>query len=264
MKTQKLVITKKTFEIFEYDYDYNQIINRIHYKKNTRNKFTRIISQNSINRTKSTLKRLINNNDFKYFITLTFAENITDLNNANKCFNSFIKSISSVLLNFSYIAVPEFQKRGAVHYHLLVNCDDLTKQILDVYWTYGFTFIKNIKTDQFLHSYLTKYLSKDNSLLDPRFFSKKKFFTSQNINKPTVLYGNFFQNIHTYLSRFYVLLYQNAFTVGFLGDINYSLYSLIRPLQQIDLDFLCSYAILKKEKVLQITNLNTFKQLTLF
>ena len=63
------------------------------------------------------------------FITLTFKENLKDISIANKKFNSFVSNVRKKKKDFKYIAVPEFQKRGAVHYHLLSN---LSKDDTDI------------------------------------------------------------------------------------------------------------------------------------
>ena len=53
------------------------------------------------------------------FMTLTFKDNIRDRKLAEKRFHSFEIHILSKL-GVEYIAVPERQKRGAIHYHLAV------------------------------------------------------------------------------------------------------------------------------------------------
>lgn len=83
------------------------------------------IEVKNINRSKFNLCRLVgcNEDKFKTFITLTFRDEITNISVANYEFNKFIKKIkkAGVLPNFFYIAVPEFQKNGKAHYHVLSN-----------------------------------------------------------------------------------------------------------------------------------------------
>jgi len=76
-------------------------------------------------RSKFQLQRLVkaNESEFKTFITLTFVENITCVEQANIMFDNWRRSIKRVKSDFKYVCVPEFQKRGAVHYHLLTNLD---------------------------------------------------------------------------------------------------------------------------------------------
>ncbi len=72
------------------------------------------------------------------FLTLTFAENLTDLTIANKKFNVAMKVVRRKFPDFKYIGVPEFQERGAVHYHLMTNirpgCDLLPRRELQRIW----------------------------------------------------------------------------------------------------------------------------------
>lgn len=84
-----------------------------------------VIEQKNIDRSKFQLQRLIkaNEKEFKTFITLTFSDNVKDIKKANEKFNSWRTKIKSIYNDFRYVCVPEFQKRGAVHYHLLTNLE---------------------------------------------------------------------------------------------------------------------------------------------
>ena len=83
------------------------------------------IEMKNINRSKFNLQMLIKSNEdiFKTFITLTFKDEIFDIVEANKKFNIFKTQIKRAYNDFSYISVPEFQKNGRIHYHLLTNID---------------------------------------------------------------------------------------------------------------------------------------------
>ena len=83
------------------------------------------IEYKNIMRSKFQLQRLVKSNEdiFKTFITLTFEENLKDIDVANQKFKSWRTKIKSIFKDFKYICVPEFQKRGAVHYHLLTNLE---------------------------------------------------------------------------------------------------------------------------------------------
>lgn len=151
-----------------------------------------------------------NRDSWESFITLTFAENITDISKANKMFNSWVSNIRKLKPNFKYLAVPEFQKRGAVHYHILsnlglsdkdiileqqikkgkaVNCDTL----YDVkFWKKGYVRVDFIKGDyKKIYSYICKYMTKD---IDNKLFGKKRYFFSQNLKKPTIEFLNLSNN----------------------------------------------------------------------
>lgn len=54
-------------------------------------------------------------------LTLTFKENVTDLELANKALSIFLGLARKKFGTFDYICVPEYQERGAVHYHIGLN-----------------------------------------------------------------------------------------------------------------------------------------------
>lgn len=140
-----------------------------------------------------------NRDNWESFITLTFKENITDIVYANKIFNSWVSNVRKLKKDFKYIAVPEFQKRGAVHYHILSNLGkedtnivipqkertektkDLTTLFDVKYWSRGFARVDFIKGDyKKIYSYICKYMTKD---IDDKLFGKHRYFNSQNLNK---------------------------------------------------------------------------------
>lgn len=172
--------------------DYNDSNNK---NEKTENKK---IDLKNIIRSKLSCQRLAkcNSKDWKTFITLTFAENLTDITFANKKFSYFVDKIRRVFKNFKYLCIPEFQKRGAVHYHLLSNIDinnnllyhqiDNSKFLHVKYWDYGFTKVDIVKGDiKKIIGYISKYMTKD---IDDRLFGKRRFLYSQNLNKPEVIY----------------------------------------------------------------------------
>lgn len=145
---------------------------------------------------------------FKSFITLTYKENVTDINKANKDFYIWVKQITRACKKngneFYYLCVPEYQKRGAVHYHLLTSLvpgsDLITYQmntkgldkLYDVkYWNHGFTSafdVINDTDDNFnIALYLVKYFYKD---IDNRLFGHTKVMHSRNLEKPNQLFLN--------------------------------------------------------------------------
>ena len=159
------------------------------------------IELKNIIRSKIQCQRLAkaNSESWKTFITLTFAENIKNLNIANEKFNDFVNQIRRVYKDFMYLCVPEFQKRGAIHYHLFTNIDiNNTKLITSQenkekfkhikYWNHGFTNVQAVDNDaQKVIGYISKYMTKD---IDNRLFGRRRYFYSQNLVKPKVSYIN--------------------------------------------------------------------------
>ncbi len=143
----------------------------------------------SAQRARVTVRRLVNSNmDLTKFVTLTFKECVTDLTQANKVFNLFIKRLKRVLKKpLKYLVVPEFQDkngRGAVHYHMISNLDYIPNEKLRNIWGQGFVKINRIDNVDNVGAYVTKYMSKDS--VDERLSGRKCYFCSRNLDKPVV------------------------------------------------------------------------------
>jgi hypothetical protein len=181
--------------------------------------------QYSINRTKTSIRRLVNSNPhLNKFMTLTFADNITDLKEANYLFNQFIKRISYRYESFEYLAVPEFQKRGAVHYHLLCNLPYIEMDALEYIWSHGMVNIRKTNEVNNLGAYMSKYLGKE--LFSGRMFGKKKFFRSQTLSEPVELVGHW---AHLFINKYLSVLtpvFEKTFESEFVGEVEYRAYVL--------------------------------------
>ena len=159
--------------------------------------------QVSTYRAKSTIKRLIYANAYRYikrdqtpflpiFGTFTFADNVQDPKTANYEFTKFIKRLNYVVGQnkealLKYLNILEFQKRGAVHYHtLFFNLDYIPKisQLFSQTWGNGFIKIESVMKTEHLSNYVTKYLSK--SQRDERLDGLKAYSASRGLYKPYV------------------------------------------------------------------------------
>ena len=135
------------------------------------------------------IKRIIdcNYDDKSTFLTLTFKENIQDIERANREFTLFIKRLKRYLKNqqLKYIATWELQERGAIHYHLvLFSVPYIDNKKLAEMWGNGFIKINKIKETvktEAVGVYITKYFVKD---LDKKANQKKAYFSSRNLIKP--------------------------------------------------------------------------------
>ena len=203
------------------------------------------IDKKNINRSKLQCQRLAkcNANEWKSFITLTFEDNLKDIEHANKKFRVYITSIQRVYKDFKYICVPEFQKRGAVHYHLLTNieCNSelipkrpqkklyspsfKTWKILDYYdlkyWNSGYSEADNVTGDiKKIVGYISKYMTKD---VDNRLFNKHRYFYSRNLKKPTISYLDISDISHVeFLSNLLSekeLIYENNYIDSYTQEI---------------------------------------------
>lgn len=123
------------------------------------------------------------------FMTLTFKEKIENVTYTNYEFSKYIKRLNFYLYHvkkqcLKYIAVWEKQKRGAIHYHIILF--DLpfikTKKLQEI-WGHGFVKINKIDVDSKDNRgrYVSKYFSKD---IDDKTYKQKSFFKSQNLIMP--------------------------------------------------------------------------------
>lgn len=128
-------------------------------------------------------------------ITLTYAENIEDIKRGYKDFRSFIQRLRDKFgPSFRYIAVPEFQRRGAIHYHALfwglppdIYERERETRLVASLWAVGFVFIKQTDGDDRLSTYLSKYMSK--AFLDERLSNQKAYTSSRNCLRPKIQSG---------------------------------------------------------------------------
>lgn len=125
------------------------------------------------------------NPDMRYFVTLTFADNINDLRYANECFEYFIKRLRYYVgFNFKYLVVPEFQKRGAVHFHMLTNTGYIPASALSRIWSFGFVRINKVDRVTNLCAYVAKYITADSC--DLRLLGMRSFRCSRNCKRPLI------------------------------------------------------------------------------
>ena len=168
-------------------------------KKETKLKTINEIEERNIIRSKLQCQRIAKGNMeyWETFITLTFEDNVTDVKLANKRFKYFIDKVRRIKNDLRYLVVPEHQKRGAIHYHLLTNIsindtklmynqEDNPKFKHVKYWLDGFNSVEHIKGDaKKIVGYISKYMTKD---IDNRLFGQRRFFCSQNCIVPKVSY----------------------------------------------------------------------------
>jgi len=138
-------------------------------------------------RARRQIRRLIDANvsGLPIFITYTFAKNVRTLDEANPLFSKHVKELQRRYGKLKYLAVPEFQKRGAVHYHVIYF--DLPyirriKEVIAKLWPHGYSQVKSIRKVQRIGLYVAKYLQKSQD--DARTAGRKSFFTSRNLLRP--------------------------------------------------------------------------------
>lgn len=230
-KSKKTVIPKETKYV---DPETGEILTDEQVKIKNRQK-------NSI-RQKMNLIRLANTNfrgkDVR-FLTLTFRENLQDIEKANKIFNLFIKHLNYQLKKkgkptIKYLVVIEFQKRGAIHYHALTKMSFTRVEIIRECWRKaskefgGNIDIKRVDRVDNVGAYISKYMSKNNE--DLRLSGKKQYWSSRNLEKPIEVVGD---QAESYIEKLGLktkkIAYESSWTDEYTGGkVQYKQYNLRR------------------------------------
>jgi hypothetical protein len=199
----------------------------------------------SMQRSRSTLRRLVNANAWKWlkssgkpylpvFVTLTFKEDVRDTKISNKIFSKFIKRFNYYITDgnkkgfLKYVVVIEFQdfsRDGVVHYHIVFfNMKKVWKDTIFEIWEQGIVDIKKIGNVDNIGAYISKYMSKH--FEDNRLDGKKRYFSSRGLFKPVeicdpeIAYGIIKQIPQKYLVR------EKEFESQYLGKVKYKQYKL--------------------------------------
>jgi len=201
LSRKRLIISGPTVELYEYaqPYSYNFAP---HAKRGGGNDsaFVRERRADNLAFVRMQIRRLVDANVRlmgyePVFLTFTFAENITSVEDANKMFSDFIERLNfHYATKFRYLSVVEFQKRGAVHYHciffnmdLQIEENERNNRTIAKLWGHGFVDIERVRSAKRVGPYVCKYL--DKAVHDERLRGKKAFFTSRGLIRP-LLYRN--------------------------------------------------------------------------
>lgn len=145
----------------------------------------------STSRAKAKLRRLVLGNMWEdrrhtlKFLTLTFADEVTDLDFANYELQKFRQTMSyHIKEKLNYIAVPEIQKKrlqqtgkAVWHYHLLTfNLPYKTTEEIAKMWGNGFVDPRKVNRAEGAVNYLSKYLSK--AYGDKRLKNRKRYYNA--------------------------------------------------------------------------------------
>ena len=208
LSNKKLIISGNIIEIFEYEEEFlhGKIENKTQNINTNINKNINTLEnrQRSIEHAQRKLKRLVNANARQWkdingrpfmpiFLTFTFAENMQDIKKANYLFTKFKQRMDYEITKkkksyLKYIAIIEFQKRGAVHYHVLFFNMPFIEMIYDKMekiWDQGFIFVISLKETKNVASYICKYMTKNKA--DKRLCGHKSYFASKGLKKPIVI-----------------------------------------------------------------------------
>lgn len=187
--------------------------------------------QRNIIKAKNRIRRLVQANFDQQgkFLTFSFAKttkvDITSLTDCHVLYARFMRSLRDKYPNFRYVAVPEFQKRGAVHYHAMVDVPYTPWKTLMKLWQYGGVYITKINNPAYVGSYIAKYVGK--ALEDKRYSGHRCFYSSKNLIQPVVKYGDDLQNIMQAIeARGITPSFTNSYYSDWCGQISYKSYNL--------------------------------------
>lgn len=197
-----------------------------------------------LQRAKKNLRRLINANIGQYgdeftakFLTLTFKDNVHDIEQANYEFEKFIKRLNyhcfgTKKANLKYTCVVEFQKRGAIHYHVIIyNMPYVKANNIENLWGNGFIKINKIDDIDNVGAYVSEYLGQaekgqGHDIEDDRLQGKKSYFSSRGLFKPIEITDEKIVEQVAAALPLENLTYAADFENEHLGNISYKQYNL--------------------------------------
>lgn len=117
-------------------------------------------------------------------MTLTFAENMTDIRQANRHFHNFVKKPHYHHGTFEYLRVPQIQwERYEKHYHVAVFGLPYVPEKEPVEtWDHGTVSIAAMESYENPSSYMARYMVKDS--VGEELTGHRRFFTSQGLYRP--------------------------------------------------------------------------------
>ncbi|OGF63110.1 hypothetical protein A2662_02380 [Candidatus Giovannonibacteria bacterium RIFCSPHIGHO2_01_FULL_45_33] len=199
----------------------------------------------SVARSKASVRRIVYANAWAWkdkngyiippkFFTLTFKENIQDLKTANRFLSEYIQKLNyrfkPILAQpLKYVCVPEFQQRGAIHYHIVLFnfpfMDHVFKKLRDA-WGGDRIHLKTIQRKSDVHDvtfYVSKYITKQ--AIDGRFWGQKRYFASRDIKKSVILKDDIAIEMVCQVIQPYER-YKTVYNVPYCGDVRYWSYYL--------------------------------------
>ncbi len=250
----------KRFHFGKWQYGHIKKIKDENYEPQLSDETKEDIRKRSSRRAKTKLIDWINTNVYEYhdekgrvipavFLTLTFEQNETNIIYANYEFTKFIQRLNYEITGdkkpyVKYVCVIEFQKRGAVHYHIVFfNIPFVHKDKMSELWSNGHIKIKMVDDVKDIGYYVTKYMVKD--IDDPRLQGRKSYFVSNGLIKPTIIHFEELINlVKRMLPEDTKEFEKNHIPAGFLLSMDYKRYNLKNypEVQQEIKDFINRYS----------------------
>jgi len=169
-------------------------------KKPRKNIEKKYMDLSTINKSRSRAKKKVRHKSMTMqadrMLTLTFQFNLTDIGMAWDVLNYFNKLMRHEFgKDYCYIAVPEYQKRGAVHFHLALHGYYHVKVVRKLWLraagkfggnvdiTSPKKYGKNSWNPRRIARYLSKYITKSDSVS----FNKKRYSSTRTLIPPEPL-----------------------------------------------------------------------------
>jgi len=216
---KKMIVGGNVAEIFVYEKDHVRVIigkpsNGGRHNKASKEK-TMINRAITLSRAQKNIRRIVNMNwgVNSLFLTFTFAENYSDVAGGAKLWDGFMKRLQRRYGKQNFLAVVEFQKRGALHYHAVFfdlgkvfnpsKVSDMTfrhsvESELGIIWRHGFVDVSSRNGINNVGAYLCKYMTKDNA--DERLLGHRGWFSSHGLPKSKEVYNE--DDINRVLEKF--------------------------------------------------------------
>ena len=185
----------------------------------------------------------------EYILKFKYVQDIASLECCNKTLNIFFTALKRDLkkdgIAFYYLGCPEYHANGHVHYHFLfsdipgkysykvpkwLDFDNVTKKYQNGFglkkWIYGKSDIQPIKDEYKVTTYIAKYIQKSLDEIDGTVYferlNKKRYFASNNLEKPIVDYSEMNEDDFEFNSV-YVQERKSSFNENEIVDILYSI-----------------------------------------
>jgi len=196
MSYAKAIMYGDTLEIYEYEKKPPPHVRGLRKKDRPKldedKKFEK--RKDNVLQAKRNFRRLVGANLSSKPLLISFTYNVFmgDITTGYRDYKSFVQALRYRFgKDLKYIAVPEFQKSGRVHFHALfwglpnkIASQERRTRLIAKMWGKGFVDI--IETDGHgkISSYLAKYMAK--AFVDKHLKNQKAYVSSRNIDRPVV------------------------------------------------------------------------------
>ena len=201
---EQRAIIDKMHALRLYDENYTRKYKLLSLELRARNQYD---YNRSARRARQTLYDICKCNDFSFFVTLTFDANKIDRMNdsaTKRKYSQWANDVKKQFPNMYYVTVPEYHKKGGLHFHILIGgisleelkaTPALNKRGKQIHkkgkaiwnigaWKKGFSTLSIIGNGEATKHYICKYITKQHA--DDRFFNKRRYYVSRNITRPEI------------------------------------------------------------------------------